>query len=156
MILNIVCDISGSMGEGGKLFAMRTAVVTIAQWPQLGYADVDIRLCGWASQIRHFPEWSAKDEYPAELLSCEGPLQVEALIQWLSPTPDGKVLLFTDGSWTREGTRTLTEWRECLPQDTLRVIKIGVDANPQLKGPNVFASEDLFVALDGWLKGGVA
>jgi hypothetical protein len=37
--------------------------------------------------------------------------------------------------------------------DTLRIIKIGTDANPQLKGTDVFSSEELFAALDGWQEG---
>jgi hypothetical protein len=150
----MVCDISGSMVEGGKPFIMRTAVMAVAQWVRLGYARAEISLCGWASEMRHFLDWSTKDEFPVELLSCGGALNGEALIQWFGKKPDGKVLLFTDGYWTRDGARLLKQWRECLPQDTLRVIKIGADANAQLKGPDVFAPEDMFAALDDWLDGG--
>ena len=32
----------------------------------------------------------------------------------------------------------------------------GADANPQLKGPDVFAAEDFFAALDDWLEGSSA
>jgi hypothetical protein len=156
MTLYLVCDISGSMGDGGKPFTMRTAVMAVAQWVRLGYAHAEIRLCGWASETRHFLDWSPKDEFPAELLSCGGPSNGEALIRWLGEKPEGKVLLLTDGFWTRDEARVLKHWMEGLPPDTLRVIKIGADANPQLKGPNMFAPEDLFVALDDWLEGGGA
>ena len=37
MTLHLVCDISGSMGDGGKPFTMRTAVMAVAQWVRLGY-----------------------------------------------------------------------------------------------------------------------
>ena len=120
------------------------------------YARAEIRLYGWASETRHFLDWSTKDEFPADLLSCGGPSNGEALIQWLGEKPEGKVLLLTDGFWTWDEAKALKRWMECLPPDTLRVIKIGADANPQLKGPNVFAAEELFVALDDWLEGGVA
>ena len=156
MTLHVVCDTSGSMGDGGKPFTTRTAVMAVAQWVRLEYARAEIRLCGWASETRHFLDWSSKDEFPAELLSCGGPSNGEALIQWLGEKPEGKVLLLTDGFWTWDEARVLKHWMGRLPPDTLRVIKIGADANPQLKGPNMFAPEDLFVALDDWLEGGGA
>ena len=77
-------------------------------------------------------------------------------MQWLGNSLDGKVLLFTDGYWTQDGARMLGQWREHLPNDSLRVIKIGADANPQLRGRYVFCPEDLFVALDDWVESGVA
>lgn len=154
MILHLVCDNSGSMSDGGKLFTMRTLVMTVAQWIRLEYARVEIRLCGWASETRDFPDWSTKDEFPDELLSCGGTTNGKALIQWLGETPNGRVLILTDGFWNRDEAKALKRWKDCLPSDTLRFIEIGTDANPQLKGANVFAADDLFVALDGWLEGG--
>jgi hypothetical protein len=154
MTLHLVCDISGSMGEGGKLFTQRTVVMSVAQWVRLGYARAEIRLYGWASETRNFPDWSSKDEFPAELLSCGGTSNGPTLIQWLGETPDGKVLILTDGFWNRDVARVLKRWKERLPSDTVRLITIGADAHPQLKGQEVFAAEDLFAALDGWLEGG--
>ncbi len=156
MTLHLACDISGSMVDDGKPFIMRTVVMAIAQWVQLGYGGVEIRLYSCASEAHDFLDWSAKDEFPAELLSCDGFSNWEALIQLLGEKPDGKVLLFTDGFWPKEGAKILRRWKECLPLDTLRIIKIGADANPQLKGTDVFAVEDFFTALDGWLEGGSA
>ena len=156
MKLLLVCDISGSMGDGGKPFTMRSAVMTVAQWSRLGYGHAEIRLCGWASDTRHFPDWNTRDEFPAELLSCGGASNGEALIQWLGEKPEGKVLLLTDGLWPQAESKVLKRWKECLPSDTLRVIKIGADAHPQMKGADVFAAEDLFAALDGWFEGGPA
>jgi len=156
MKLHFVCDISGSMGDDGKPFTMRTVVMSVAQWVHLGYGSVEIRLRSWASEARDFLEWSVKDEFPAELLCCEGTSNGEALIQLLGEKPDGKVLLFTDGFWSQENVKILKRWKECQPPDTLRIIKIGVDANPQLKGSDVFAAEDFFAALDGWLEGNSA
>ena len=128
--------------------------MAVAQWVRLGYALDEIRLYGWASEIFPFPDWKAKDELPAELLSCSGVSNGEALIQLLGEKPDGKVLFFTDGFWPHECAKILRRWKERLPEDTLRIIKIGADANPQLRGPDVFAAEDLFAALDNWLEGG--
>jgi len=154
MTLHLVCDISGSMSEDGKLFTQRTVVMSVAQWVLLGYARAEIRLCGWASETRNFPDWSIKDEFPAELLSCGRTSNGQALVQLLGETPNGKVLVLTDGFWNRDDARVLKRWRERLPCDTVRFITIGANANPQLKGNEVFAPEDLFAALDGWLEGG--
>ena len=130
--------------------------MTAAQWVQLGYGCAEIILCSWAAEARDFVDWSANDEFPAELLSCDGTSNWEALIQLLGKNPDGKVLLFTDGFWSQGNAKILRHWKECLPLDTLRIIKIGADANPQLKGPDVFAAEDFFAALDDWLEGSSA
>lgn len=156
MTLHLVCDISGSMGLEGKPFIMRNAVMAVAQWSRLGYARTEIRLCGWASGIRQFLEWGTNDEFPADLLNCGGLSNGEALIQWLGEKSAGKVLLLTDGYWTSNGAKTLKHWMKYLPPDSHRIIKIGADANPQLNGPNVFAVEDLFIAVDDWLEEGVA
>lgn len=154
MTLHMVCDTSGSMGEGGKPFIMRMVAMGAAQWLQRGDRQRETRLYGWASEGRVFTGWNPKTDYPGELLVCAGALNCEALIQMLGEKPDGKVLLLTDGLWPHEGARKLRRWKEGLPRDTLRVIKIGADANPQLKGPDVFAAEDFFAAMDGWLEGG--
>ena len=66
------------------------------------------------------------------------------------------MLLLTDGFWPHASDRLLKQWRERLPSGALRIIKIGADANPQVRGPNVFAAEEFFAALDGWLEGGTA
>ena len=154
MILHLVCDISASMGDGGQPFAMRSAVMTVAQWSRLGYGHTEIRLCGWASEVRHFLDWNTRDEFPEELLSCGGTSNGKALIQSLGARPEGKVLLLTDGFWLRDDARVLKRWKECLSPNTLRIITIGASANPHLKGLDVFAAEDLFEAVDGWLEGG--
>lgn len=126
--------------------------MAVAQWAELGYGCAEIILSSWAAEARNFLEWSSKDEFPAELLSCNSTSNCDALIQLLGENPDGKVLLFTDGFWPQGSAKVFKHWKECLPLDTLRIIKIGSDANPQLKGPDVFAAEDFFAALDDWLE----
>lgn len=156
MTLYLVCDISGSMGEDGKSFIMRTAVMTIAQWLQFGYGSAQIKLCAWASHTTLLTDWDARQEYPAHLLSCEGTSNWKALVQLLGEKPDGRILLLSDGFWSRTEARMFRQWKDSLPANTLRIVKTGADASPQLKGADVFSSEDLFAALDGWLEGGLA
>ena len=153
MTLHLVCDISGSMSDGGKPFIMRTLVTTVAQWVFYGYGRAEITLWAWGSEARCIPDWGTRCEFPVELLSCAGTANSASLIQSLGNKPDGKVLLLTDGFWSRDDARTVKRWKDCLPSNTLRIIKIGADANPQLKGTDLFSSEELFSALDGWMEG---
>lgn len=154
MILHLICDNSGSMMEGGKALAMRTLVMTVAQWVRLEEATTQIKLYSWASEIQAFPNWSDKDEFPVELLSGSGRCMGKALIQTLEESPDGKILILTDGFWPLLDARALNRWKESLTADKLRFIKIGADPHLQLKGADVFSSEELFASLDGWLEGG--
>lgn len=155
MTLHLVCDTSGGMSDDGKPFIMRTLVTSVAQWAWYGYGRAEITLWAWSSEARHITDWGTKSEFPAELLLCAGTANSAALIQLLGDNPDGKVLLLTDGFWSRDDMKNLNRWKDCLPSDTLRIIKIGADANPQIKGIGVFSSEELFAALDGWLEGSI-
>jgi hypothetical protein len=156
MTLYVVCDVSGSMGEDGRPFLMRTVVMAIAQSIQLGYGRARIQLCRWAAEAAMVPDWDARQDYPADLLACKGTSNANALVQLFGEKPDGKILVLSDGFWSRDEAKVFKQWKDCLPLDTLRIIKTGSDTSPQLKGMDVFATEDLFAALDGWLEGGPA
>ena len=156
MTLYLVCDISGSMGDDGRPFIVRTAVMTIAQWARLGYGLAQIKLCAWASQATLLSDWNVQQEYPAQLLACKGASNWNALVQMFENNPGGRILLLSDGFWSRDEARIFKQWKDRLPPDTLRIVRTGPDASPQLKGADVFSAEDLFAALDDWLEGGPA
>ena len=151
MTLALVCDVSGSMAEGGKPYAMRTGVLTAAQLSRLGYMRVETELWGWSSGMRPFPDWTASDEFPLDLLSCSGTSNGAALIQWLEHEPNHKVAIFTDGFFLSAGKGFLNQLRKHLTANDLRFIKVGADSNPQLRGEDVFSQEDIYVAFDDWL-----
>lgn len=155
MILHLICDISGSVAEGGKRLIARGVVRATEQYFRLGYGAADLKLVMWSKEAR-VVDWIPDKEVPTEMLVCERAANAEALISLLGEQPDGKVLLITDGFWSQDDEKALKRWKKSLQQDTLRVIKIGADANPQMKGADMFAAEDLFAALDGWLQGGMA
>lgn len=150
MTLFLVCDTSGSMSEGGKPFITRTVVTTIAQLMHLAGRKEQIRLCAWGTDAV-FNDWTMTDDYPEHMLECRGTSSAIALTRLLGDSPDGKILLLTDGFWSSTEARHLKQWRARLPGDWVRIIKIGADANPRLKGLDVFLAEDLFAALDEWL-----
>ncbi len=158
MRLLLVCDLSGSMGEGEKSLILRTVSMTVAQWVHLGYGQVEIHLCAWACEARHIPNWSITDEFPADMLVCQGSASGAALVQLLDNMAPHKVLLLTDGFWPYDDAKALNCWQETLPADTLRAIQIGAAANPRLSkalnGAKVFSAEEIFAALDGWLESG--
>lgn len=156
MTLYVVCDVSGSMGEDGRPFLMRTVVTAIAQWIQLGYGRAQIQLCRWAAEATVLPDWDARQDYPPDLLVCQGRSNANALVQLFGEKPDGKILVLSDGFWSRAESKVFMQWKDRLPADTVRLIKTGSETSPLLKGVNVFAAEDVFAALDGWLEGGPA
>jgi hypothetical protein len=151
----VVCDASGSMSEGAKHLIARGVARVTEQYFRLGYGSADLKLVAWNKEAR-VVDWIPDQEFPPEMVVCESAAHAKALISLLGEQPDGKVLLITDGFWSQDDSKVLKRWKESLQQDTLRVIKIGADANPQLKWADVFAAEDLFAALDGWMEGGAA
>ncbi len=153
MKIHIVWDTSGSMGELGKVWIARSLARMIEQYIRLGYCRADLTLIAWGSESRVL-NWISEEEFPPGLLAPAGSAHAAALSSGFQPDLASKILLLTDGFWTQSDARVMKLWREGLPPNTLRVIKIGGDANPHLKGKDVFAAEDLFAALDGWLEGG--
>ena len=148
--LFIVCDASASMTEGGKLLLMRGIVCTIEQSVRFGYADVKIKLVklNTASEII---EWNPDDEYPGELLDCEGNVDITSLSKLLGSKPDGKILVLTDCCWSKEDNDRLRLWKSKLPPNTIRIIKIGDDYTQLRKSDDIFPSDEIFLALDNWL-----
>lgn len=155
MIIHLVCDTSGSMAEWGKLLIARGVARALEQYLRLGYGRADLKLVAWGNATR-IVDWHPDQEFPLELLVPGGLANAQALVALFGTEPGRRILLLTDGFWSQADARELRRWRECLQQGTLRVIKIGAEANPQLKGGDVFAVEELFAALDGWIEGGAA
>lgn len=156
MTLHVICDTSGSMGDAGKALTMRTLVMAIAQWIQCGYGGTEVKLYGVSSSLQNFSDWRANTEYPIELLSCSGSTNFKALNQVLGGKPEGKVLLLTDGYFSQNQAKIFKKWKQTLFPNTLRIIKIGADANPHLKGEDIFAAEDFFSAMSGWMESSLA
>ena len=129
---------------------VRGIVRAVEQYVRLGYAAARIKLVAWGG-VPAFVDWDADTEFPANLLHCQGSCSAASLCELISCHPMGKMLLLTDGFWPIDDARILKRWKRNLPPDTLRVIKIGGDANPLLKGDDVFSSDEVFLALDGWL-----
>jgi hypothetical protein len=153
MLIYLVCDTSGSMEEWGKNMIARGVVRAIEQYLKLGYGSGDLKLISWGNEAC-VVEWHSDQEFPPEMLKSRGSANVLALVTLIGTKPVGKVLLLTDGSWVERDVRELKRWKENLQPETLRIIKIGADANPRLNGKDVFTAENLFAALDGWLEGG--
>jgi hypothetical protein len=155
MLIHLVWDTSGSMGEWGKILIARSVARAMEQYLRLGYGSADLKLAAWSNEVRVF-DWPSDQEFPQELLVSGGAANAKALVSYFGLEPGCKILLLTDGFWSQADAREFKCWRQRLPPDTLRVIKIGADANPQLKENDVFPVEDFFAALDGWLEGGAA
>ena len=148
--LYLVCDVSGSMGEGGKNMLMRGIARAVEQYVRLDYGAVDIKLVLWNTDAT-VVQWNPDDEFPDQLLRCEGSANAAALCEVLGSQLGGNILILTDGWWSIDDASCLKKWKRTLQSNTLRIIKIGADANPLLTKNDVFSGDDLLAALDGWL-----
>lgn len=155
MLMHLVWDTSGSMAGWGKPLIVRGVARAIEQYLRLGYGIADLRLVAWSDEARVL-DWNSDHEFPSELLVPKGTASARELVAYFTTAPSGKILLLTDGFWSHATATELRRWKQGLLPDTLRVIRIGADANPQLTGVGVFTAEDWFAALDGWLPGGEA
>lgn len=149
--LFLICDTSGSMSENGKNTLVRAIARTAEQLIRLGYHCADgIKLVVWNSAAE-MVEWNPDDEFPESVLDCSGSANAAALCNLLDTVPGGAFLLLTDGWWSRDDARYLKRWKQAHQPGTLRIVKIGSDANPLLKGDDVFLPDDIFSVLEGWL-----
>ena len=148
----LICDVSGSMLEAGKRLVVRGLVRQIEQYGRLGYAAAaDLKLVAWHAEAKQIP-WVPGDEVPPDIFECRGSADGAALVRLFSgPRPGNKFVIFTDGFWSENSRIAIKQWKAELDPNALRVIKIGADANPKLKGADVFESEAFFAAIDGWL-----
>lgn len=146
----VVCDVSGSMLEGGKRFIVRGLLNQIGQFVRLGYlSDVNVRIATWSNELKIL-EWSLTDEVPAEILNCRGSACGDALTQFNRESVSDRFLILSDGFWSDKTRKDVGAWRSELSETAVRAIRVGADANPKFIGPNVFEAEDFFLALDGW------
>lgn len=152
--VSIICDLSGSMVEGGKRFITRTIVRAIEQYFRLGFGEeAQLRLVAWSSQVQT-ADWPEKADIPAALLECTGSADHEQLVAELGCPQDEFFIIVTDGYWSKNTRDGLKQWRDQLRPGALVVIKTGSDANPLLKGKGVYSSESVFDAL-GQVRAGV-
>jgi hypothetical protein len=155
MTLYLVCDISGSMAELGKYLVVRGVVRAIEQYLRLGHGSAELKLVAWGREARVL-DWTPDQEFPGDMCSPRSSANAEAVAALLESDPADRILLMSDGFWSQAVAKVLRRWKQSLPPNSVRLIKIGADANPHIEGADVLAAEDLFAALDGWLEGGVA
>ena len=148
--LFIVCDASASMTEGGKSLLMRGIVRTVEQYVRFGYADAEIKLVRLNSSSEIL-EWNPDDEFPNELLDGEGSVDIASLSSLLGTKLDGKILLLTDGCWSKKNIDQMRHWKYTIPPKTVRIIKIGHDNTQLLSNDELFSTDDIFTVFDNWL-----
>lgn len=148
----LICDLSGSMAESGKIFVVRNLIRTVDQVARLRNAKHEVKLVLWSNKVE-MTDWTLGDDVPQDLMQCQSSgLSGTALEEALSVTPEDFLMLFTDGYWSDGARRALGTLTGMLPQGHFRIVKVGEDAEPRIKGPSVFAAEDLLAALDGWVE----
>lgn len=146
----LICDVSGSMAETGKCLQMLGLARAVEQYIRLGYASAQLKLIRW-NDVASGMEWKPDGEFPEQLRQCQGSAKASALQDCLSLGSSDKVLILSDGWWPPAEAKKIKQWEKTLSPDALRIIKIGGDANPQLRGDGVFLPGDFLGALDQWL-----
>lgn len=147
----LICDMSGSMVEDGRRFIVRNIVRTVDQYYRLRGEKPDLFVARWTSNVT-VERWNLGQDFPEHLLVCEGEVSGDSLVEALSGAKEGYFMLLTDGYWSRESRRRIQSWYRSLPDGHFRIIKVGVDADPRLRGESVFSSENLLCALEGWVR----
>ena len=147
----LICDMSGSMVEDGRRFIVRNIVRTVDQYYRLRGKKPDLFVVRWSSNVA-VVRWNLGQDFPEQMLVCGGEASGSCLVDEFSKAVDGYFMVITDGYWTRETTKQILTWSRSLPDGHFRIVKIGVDANPKIKGPSVFSGEDLLGALEGWVR----
>ena len=146
----LICDSSGSMVENGKIFIVRNLIRAADQVTRLRNSKHEVKLVLWSNRVE-MVDWILGNDVPKCLMQCRSSgLSGAALEEALSVTPEDFVMLLTDGYWSDDARKTIGAIARTLPEGHFRIVKIGEDAEPRVKGPSVFAAEDLLAALDGW------
>lgn len=148
----LICDASGSMVEGGKRLIVRGLVREVEQYIRLGYGAVtEIKLVVWKTDAKSIA-WSPGDEVPLDLFDCKNSVDANPLAALIGNPSADRLLILTDGFWSDESRAAIKLWNEKLGKNALRIIKVGSDANPRLKGTETFEAEEFFAAMDGWFE----
>jgi hypothetical protein len=148
--LFIICDLSGSMVESGKRFIVRNMVRTIDQYFRLQRSQPEIKLVAWSDEAI-VAKWQPGQEVPDALLACAGDVSGDSLVAKLDDNQEGYFMMLSDGYWSPSSRKAIGSWSRSLPNGHFRILKIGEDADPRLKGPGVFSAKDLLAALKGWI-----
>lgn len=147
----VICDMSGSMVEDGRRFVVRNLVRTVDQYFRLQNSTPEMFIVHWSSDV-DVVKWDPGQDFPDNMLACCGEASGEVLVDKLSGIADGYFMLITDGYWTHETWKKIAAWNRSLPDGHFRMLMVGVDANPKLRGPSVFFGEDVLAALDNWVR----
>lgn len=146
----LVCDLSGSMAESGKRFIVRNLIRTVDQFYRLQRLKPEIKLVAWSEETI-VAKWEPGQEVPDAILTCSGSASGESLVGKLGSPSDGYYMLLTDGYWDIATRKRIGAWSREMQRGHFRIVKVGEDADPRLKGPSVFTAEDLLAALKGWV-----
>lgn len=149
--LTLAVDVSGSMFEGGRRWIARGIVREIEQYVRLGYGKANLRLVAAGAEPREIT-WNLDDDVPAAILDCQGPFDMSRLLAFLKDV-SGPILYVGDADWPVKATRALGAWLAMRSGDSFRAIVLG-DERPKVLRGRLFAADEVFAALDGFLGNG--
>lgn len=144
-----IIDMSGSMQESGRPFAVRECLRTIAQLVRQSGQSMKLKYLLAGEHLQEL-ETDLTMDYPEELLHPSGTFDVSQLMAKLEAV-NGCFLFLTDGSWNAKTLKILRGWCERQPSGKVKVIQF-VSGSTQLREISmVYSPEEVLEALDSWL-----
>lgn len=156
--LTVVADISGSMKELGKIMIVRNLLAYIRERMRLSpncqfWNSLQLIIWGENTSIveltvdHDLPHWEAKGKSNSQQL-------IQILNAHLSDQLE-RVLLLSDGNFTRDEFNILQKWLQSRPNVSLRTVAVGADASliklEKLTGSwRPFLAENISQAVSNW------
>jgi hypothetical protein len=155
--LILICDVTGSMGEQGKIMLSRNLITYLRQQVRYGGevgSVLSLRLLIWGRET-FWVEFQEDEDLAA--IETKGAATAQPLLDALQicTAEPCRLLLLSDGHVGRSELARLRVWRESTPHVSLRVIAVGADANVAglakiASHSRVFLPEEVCEILDPW------
>ena len=159
ILLYIVADISGSMGEAAKLYILRNLINYIRERLHLSNNNLPFnKICviTWNEKVKHV-KIDFQNKLPAFKVS--GKADVEKLTQYFDKIPQNnkvksRLLILSDWQLEKERKNIFINWAKKQNNYSIRVIpiEIGISASKIIKmsSKNYFHPQDISKALSPW------
>ena len=147
MRLCILCDTSGSMSEGGKQFALLTALKTLEQYIWLKDLDIEIIILTLGA-VEHKLDWK---DYRSVCNTVGGSFELRQRLGQPAVKEADKLLILSDCCWKVQDKRAFINLTLSKGQDFAKALIIGNEADSQSRSANFIPADNLLALLERWL-----
>ena len=146
MHLCILCDVSGSLKEGGKRFALLTTLRTIEQYFWVRDASPEVSL--FAVNDESFPADTSDFRHIAD--DPKGPFDLKEALSLPAVKTADKLLILSDCCWSNDQRRAFRNLKLLRGSDFARAVIIGAEADRQCRAPDFETAENVLKLLEEW------